>query len=266
MIWSPLYDLNHAPLWRRELTVWDQRLRAASLDRLVFLVLHRVGLMGRKEARLLKRLIEPGMQVVDVGANIGLYALLLARLAGDDGHVFAFEPEPNLFSVLCENCAANGAVNITPFQCAVGDVNKRATLQRNIFNSGDNRLGVSRPGAQTIEVEVARLDDVLPVRTLGFIKLDVQGHELAALSGMERTLASSPNVRVLFEFCPADLRAANTDPESLLQFFRDRGFELYEMKDARLRTIPDAERLISDLRGKQYTNLLASRNVLEGNS
>jgi FkbM family methyltransferase len=266
MIWSSLYDLNHAPIWRRELKVWDQRVRAASLDRLLFLVLHRIGLMGRDEARLLKKLIEPGMRVVDVGANIGLYTLLLARLVEDDGCVFAFEPEPNLFSVLCENCAANGAVNITPFQCAAGDVNRRATFQRNIFNSGDNRLGVRRPGAQTIEVEVARLDDLLPVRTLEFIKLDVQGHELVALCGMERVLASSPNVRVLFEFCPADLRTANTHPEGLLQFFRDRGFELYEMKDARLRTIPDAERLISDLRGEQYTNLLASRNVPPGTS
>ena len=182
MISSLLYDLNHAPLWRRELKVWDQRVRAASLDRLVFLALHRAGLLGAEEAQLLRKLVGEGMQVVDIGANIGLYTLLLAQLAGKAGRVFAFEPEPNLFSMLCDNCATNGALNVTPFQCAAGDANGRAMFQRSTFNSGDNRLGESRSNVKPIEVEVARLDDVLPVRRVQFIKLDVQGHELGALT------------------------------------------------------------------------------------
>jgi hypothetical protein len=54
--------LNHAPLWCRELKVWDQRVRAASLDRLVFLALHPAGLLGAEEAQLLRKMIEEGMQ------------------------------------------------------------------------------------------------------------------------------------------------------------------------------------------------------------
>jgi FkbM family methyltransferase len=259
---SLLYDLNHASIWQRRIRVWDGSIRAASLDRLLFLALHRFGLMGKEEMPLLKKLVEPGMQIVDVGANIGLYTLLLARLTGEIGHVFAFEPEPNLFSVLCENCEANNAVNVTPFRCAAGDANGRATFERATFNSGDNRLGGSKPGAQSIEVEVARLDEVLPVQTVQFIKLDVQGHEVAALTGMHRLLASSPDVRVLFEFWPAGLRAANTFPEQLIKFFRERGFELYETKDARLTKLRNAQQLASDL-GRRYTNLLAARGAVE---
>jgi FkbM family methyltransferase len=259
MISSLLYDLNHAPIWQRGIKVWDRRIRAASLDRLVFLGLHRAGLMGKEELPLLEKLIEPGMQILDVGANIGLYTLLLARLTGEAGHVFAFEPEPNLFSVLCENCAANNAVNVTPFQCAAGDANGRATFQRATFNSGDNRLGGSKPGAQSIEVEVARLDEVLPVQTVQFIKLDVQGHELAALTGMQRMLASSPDVRVLFEFWPAGLRAANASPELLFKFFHERGFLIYELEKAQTRKLGSPASLVSKLGEKRYTNLLASR-------
>jgi len=262
MISSLLYDLNHAPIWQRGIRVWDHRIRAASLDRLVFLALHRAGLMGREEMPLLEKLVEPGMQILDVGANIGLYTLLLARLTGEAGRVFAFEPEPNLFSVLCENCAANNAVNVTPFQCAAGDANGRATFQRATFNSGDNRLGGSKPGAQSIEVEVARLDEVLPVQTVQFIKLDVQGHELGALTGMHRVLESSPDVRVLFEFWPTGLRAANASPESLFKFFQERGFLIYELEKGQARTLETPVSVVSKLGEKRYTNLLASRRPL----
>lgn len=262
MISSLLYDLNHAPIWQREIRVWDRRIRAASLDRLVFLALHRVGLMGKEELPLVEKLVEPGMQILDIGANIGLYTLLLARLTGEAGHVFAFEPEPNLFSVLCENCAANNAVNVTPFQCAAGDANGRATFQRATFNSGDNRLGGSKPGAQSIEVEVARLDEVLTVPTVQFIKLDVQGHELAALTGMDRLLESSPDVRVLFEFWPAGLRAANAMPELLFEFFHERGFLICELEKGQARKLDTPASLVSRLGEKRYTNLLASRTPL----
>lgn len=258
MISSLLYDLNHAPLWRREIKVWNQRLRAASFDRLVYLALHRLGHLGGEEAELVRGLVGKGMQVVDIGANIGLYSLLLAQLVGNTGRVFAFEPEPNLFSVLCENCAANGALNVTPFQCAAGEANGRALFQRSLFNSGDNRLGQARADATTIETEVARLDDVLPVRQVQFIKLDVQGYELGALRGMPEIFAASPNVRVLFEFWPAGLKAAGTTAENLLDFFRERRFELYETKGGCARPLGDSQRLISDLGARQYTNLLAA--------
>jgi FkbM family methyltransferase len=262
MISSLLYDLNHAPIWQRGIRVWDRRIRAASLDRLVFLALHRVGLMGKEEMSLLEKLIEPGMQIVDVGANIGLYTLLLARLTGESGRVFAFEPEPNLFSMLCENCAANNAVNVTPFRCAAGDANGRATFQRATFNSGDNRLGASKPGGQSIEVEVARLDEALPVQTVQFIKLDVQGHEVAALTGMHRLLAASPDVRVLFEFWPAGLRAAKASPELLFKFFHERDFLICELQQGRARVLETPDALVSKLGEKRYTNLLASRRPI----
>jgi FkbM family methyltransferase len=262
MISSLLFQLNHAPVWQRVLKVWECRIRAASLDRLVFLALHRAGVMGKEEVRLLEKLVEPGMQILDVGANIGLYTMVLARLAGENGKVFAFEPEPHLFSVLCENCMANEAHNVTPFQCAAGDANGRATFQRATFNSGDNRLGASKSGTQSIEVEVARLDEVLPVRTVQFIKLDVQGHELAALTGMQEVLAASPNVRVLFEFWPAGLAAANASPELLFKFFHERDFRIYEVKHDRAVELEKPDSLVSRLGGKRYTNLLASRTPL----
>jgi FkbM family methyltransferase len=203
------------------------------------------------------------MHIVDVGANIGLYSLLLARLVDRNGSVLAFEPEPNLFAILRENCVSNDATNIVPFQCALGRVNGVALFHRSVFNSGDNRLGHASLGHNVVEVKVERFDDFQPDSKPDFVKIDVQGHELAALSGMERALSSNLNVRVLFEFSPAALRNAGTAPDLLLDFFRERGFELYETEGARLKRLRNSRQLISDLRGWRYTNLLAARDAVE---
>ena len=238
-------------------------MRAASLDRLLALGLHRIGWMGRDEATLLRKLVRPGMQVVDVGANIGLYSLLLARLVEPGGSVLAFEPEPNLFAVLRENCASNHATNVTPCPCALGRTNGLATFHRSAFNSGDNRLGNASMAHDPVEVRVERFDDLYPDSRPDFVKIDVQGHEFAALAGMERALSANPNLQVLFEFSPAGLRRAGTAPELLLAFFRDRGFDLYETEGACLKQLRDARELDSKLRAFGYTNLLAARDALE---
>ncbi|MEY2499389.1 MAG: hypothetical protein QOD12_2945 [Verrucomicrobiota bacterium] len=260
MISSLLYRLNHAPLWRREIRVWDRPMRAASLDRLVCLALHRSGFMGSREAALLPALVRPGMQVIDVGANLGLYSLLLSGLVGNTGSVLAFEPEPNLFAILRENCARNGATNVRVFPYALGRASGHASLQRSAFNSGDNRLGYASPTHEAVEVQVEKFDDLHPDSRPDFVKIDVQGHELGALLGMEQALMRGPIVRVLFEFAPAALRRAQTEPRELLQFFAERGFHLYETHQSGFEKMNDPESLLGRLRGNRYTNLVASRD------
>ena len=118
-------------------------------------------------------------------------------------------------------------------------------------------------GHDAVEVRVERFDDLQPHSRPDFVKIDVQGHEFAALSGMERALSANPQVRVLLEFFPAGLQRAGTAPESLLAFFRERGFELYETEGARLKKARNWGELDSDLRGSRYTNLLAARGAVE---
>ena len=263
MISSLLYGLNHAPIWRGEMRVWDRAMQAASMDRLLYLGLHRAGLMGKNEAQLLRRLIRPGMQIVDVGANVGLYSLLLAELAGDEGSVLAFEPEPNLFAMLLVNCARNEVRNVTAQQLALGQRNGRVIFQRSAFNSGDNRLGRRTSAHEPIEVELVCFDDLHPEAAPDFIKIDVQGHELDVLSGMERALQASVSVRVFFEFCPRAARAAGSSAEALLDFFRERDFLLYETAGGKLRRVGDFSKLADKASGHRYRNLLATREPID---
>jgi len=258
-----LYGLNHARLWQQSVPLWDCRVRATSLDRLLFLALHRAGWMGAEEVAVLRRLVRPGMLVLDVGANVGLYSLLLGRLVGERGCVYSFEPEPHLCATLRENCGSNGITNVVPFEYAAGPSNARQRFQCATFNSGNNSLGRDSSHAVAFEVMVVRIDDILPVEKIDFVKIDVQGHELGALAGMERLLSSNPDVQVFFEFWPDGLQRAGSSPESLLDFFRERDFLLYETAGAHLRPARDRARLLAAIPGRRYTNLLASRSSID---
>jgi FkbM family methyltransferase len=204
------------------------------------------------------------MRVVDVGANVGLYTLLLARLAGASGRVIAFEPEPDLFAVLQRNCWANRASTVTAINSALGEESGRVRFHRSAFNSGDNRLGGFGWTSEAVEVEVARLDEALHDLRVDFLKMDVQGYEMRAFRGMERVLASNPHLELYFEFWPHGLTAAGSDPDELLQYLRERGFRIYEPHGSHLSEVSEGDSLLSRLSGKKFTNLLASRTRVAG--
>jgi FkbM family methyltransferase len=258
---SFLYAVNGARPWRRRVRVWDCELRATSLDRLVCLLLHRAGLMGAGERRLLGRLVRPGMEVVDIGANLGLYSLQLSRLVGPAGRVHAFEPEPRLYRALCANLRHNGATNVWAVNCALGGERGRVAFYRSALNGGDNRMGGLAWKGQRLEVEQDRLDSLLSARPVDFVKMDVQGYELQVLRGMEGLLAASPRLSLYFELWPAGLRAAGTDPADVLDFLRRRDFRLYRTAGGEASPVADPAGLERELPNGKYANFLAKREA-----
>jgi len=259
---SILSGLNAAKLWRWKLRVWGRTMQASSLDRLVYLILHRANLMGADERHHLTSLVRPGMQIVDIGANIGLYSLLLAELAGPTGQVFAFEPEPQLYRALQNNCRSNQTANISTVNCALGSAPGQVAFFRSVFNSGDNRLGGLGWKGQGLEVEMARLDDVLPNHQVDFIKMDVQGFEQQVLKGMDKVFAASSNLTIYFEFWPFGLRAAGTQPQHILDHLFKHGFQIYRFDKQQLVPVAGFGCLEHRLPGQKFINLLASRSSL----
>jgi len=111
-------------------------------------------------------------------------------------------------------------------------------------------------------VEVVAIDEVVPEERVDFVKIDVQGHEAGALTGMERLLGASPDVCVFFEFWPYGLQQAGSSAEELLRFFEERGFSIFEMKGPTLQPLQNARALVDRLSPRGYTNLVASRTPL----
>jgi FkbM family methyltransferase len=137
-------------------------------------------------------LLRPGMTFYDVGANIGYFSLLAARLVGQSGYVVAFEADPEIAARLRENAARNSFTWIAVEQQAVCAEPKTVFFQRaNPATSPDRGLGhiVSHEVVGAIQVDGVSLDDYTStVRPPDFLKCDVEGGEVEVFSGAERLL------------------------------------------------------------------------------
>jgi FkbM family methyltransferase len=154
------------------------------------------------------RLLDPGERAVDVGANIGYVTSLMAACAGARGEVHAYEMHPDVFRVLELNASiwssGMGAPSFHLAQIGVSDRPGVGTLEVPPAFAGNMGLaslgnggGVQAEPGHT--VDVARLDDLLPERSFHVLKLDIEGHEAAALRGATRVLSEGRVRDVIFE-------------------------------------------------------------------
>lgn len=156
--------------------------------------LHRSFAYGSWEPEVVRSIqghVHSGMRVLDIGAQSGFYSLLLSRLVGPDGMVFAFEPLPANFRVLEENLSLNSIQNVMIRREAVSDFSGNISFEfprEEVSLIAGPLLESDNLGA--FQVPAISLDDF--VRQTGqpiqFIKMDVEGAETAVLRGAVQTL------------------------------------------------------------------------------
>ncbi len=175
--------------------------------------------------KFLLRVVRVGDVVVDVGAHIGYYTICLARAVGSDGHVFAFEPDPDNVRLLRKNVRANGYQNVTIIPKAVSDRCGQATLYLSDC-SAMHRTHPSPLCSGCVYVETTDLDTYFagfghPIKV---IKLDVEGGEPLVLRGMARLLQDHKDLCLLTEFLPDWLREAGFTRRDLIDPLVQHGF------------------------------------------
>lgn len=156
------------------------------------------------ESGIIKRSLKAGQTALDIGANIGFYTLEMARCVGPSGSVIAFEPGPLSSSLLKANAILNGYHHVVIEQAIVLDRCGQTDLHICPTGESDNRadgFNGSYVDWRRVSVPCTTIDDYLGGRTVDFIKMDVQGAELAALRGMRRTLANK-STSMSMEFNP----------------------------------------------------------------
>jgi len=157
------------------------------------------------ETTFIKSIVRPGDCVLDVGANLGWYTVVMARLVGAEGRVVAFEPDPRNFGLLGRNVQENDLVDrCTLFQIALLEQAGLCRLERSPRNFGDHRVRFGSPDAygecafgehQRTEITVRSNSLDATLSQAGFfdkswrlLKMDAQGSEISILKGAPHTL------------------------------------------------------------------------------
>ena len=158
-------------------------------DRYIGRSLELYGEFSQSEAELFGTFLQPGMLVVEAGANLGALTLALSSLVGNEGAVIAFEPQRLMFHLLCANLALNSISNVFAYQKAVGseagDILVPQLDPDSEANFGGLPLGSWDSGEQ---VPLVSLDGMRFPR-LDLLKADVEGMEEAVLAGAVETIA-----------------------------------------------------------------------------
>ncbi|HEY2011895.1 MAG TPA: FkbM family methyltransferase [Bryobacteraceae bacterium] len=185
-----------------------------------------------------RTLVKPGMVVVDVGANIGIYTLYAARLLQGHGRIHSFEPTPRTHAILHDNVQVNGFLELGIVEFHLEAVSDRSgTARLTVFpaDSGHNTLfdeASPANGGEQIQVSTVSLDEILKLEPrVDVVKIDAEGAEPWILRGMRQIIARSPGIRILMEFAPVNLRRAGVDPGGFLDEIAALGFHVRRIHD-----------------------------------
>ncbi|MHB8502165.1 MAG: FkbM family methyltransferase [Candidatus Acidiferrales bacterium] len=221
--------------------------------------------------------------ILDIGANIGYTARVFASAINKRANaktqppakVYAFEPDLASFGTLEEivrRKKLGDAVEI--FNLAVGSADGSLAFWHNEEHSADHRVATeqfksARPAGEKItKVAVTSVDSLVAARhlqSISFIKIDVQGYELAVCEGMRGTLEKFPAVCIAFEYAPTSMRELGFEPSALLDFFRSAGYQLHILTRAATTLAPDNRAIELAAERSGYVDVLCSKNILSRN-
>lgn len=188
------------------------------------------------DLRVVKKLIRPGDQVVDVGANAGWYTKVLAESVSSDGRVYSIEPIPMTFEILSYCVHQLELKNVELFCCAISEAAGEALMEIPSFKKGGDDFYMAKIVSgdnpilgrnKRVQVRLRTLDEMLlgSKRPIKFIKCDVEGHELAVVKGARS---------IIEKFRPAWLIEVSHDPDEigspsneLFSILRSYGYKIY---------------------------------------
>ena len=178
------------------------------------------------EIKFLRKLLKPGQKIIDIGANMGVYALSMARSVGPTGRVWAFEPASSTAGLLAQSIAANGFGQVVLEQCALSSASGTLRLSLNENSELNELVRDGEPTGASEEVQVSTVDECgerLGWSGIDFVKIDAEGEERNILAGGKRFFAEqSPLVQY-------EVKAGTTVHLDLVDHFASLGYQSYRL-------------------------------------
>lgn len=207
----------------------------------------------RAATKIIKEQISEGMNVLEIGANIGYYAIIEANIINNTGKVYAIEPEPENFTLLKKNIALNNFNNVDFFQIAISDKDGLSKLYISDRSNWHSLVKNDEGNCKYVDVKTYSLDNFLI--TLGnpkidFIRMDVEGFEYKIIDGMTNTLNNN-NLKLFIEFHPNLInKIEGQSVKIILSKLESFGYEpsvvIIKTRDKIIRDISMAELLEND--------------------
>jgi FkbM family methyltransferase len=175
--------------------------------------------------KIFKNQLSEGMYEIDIGSNLGYYALLAGCLVGSKGKILAIEPEPNNYRLLSNNVQRNNLENVITIQCAVG---KKDGISEFFLTEASNTNSLITPIngriISAINVKTRKLDTLIKdyaFPRIDLIRMDIEGGEIIAIEGMY-TILKQFKPKILIEL---HCDVAGTDSiNNLLSIYEDYGY------------------------------------------
>ena len=221
----------------------------------------------KSESKFLKSICFEGMNVLDIGANIGFYTAIFSQFAKEKGVVVAIEPDEESYKYLSQSINSFTYKNVLSFKVAASDTKQKLPLYISKENRGDNRLYSTDQERNSIMVNCLTVDEILitnEIKNLDLIKIDVQGYEPKVLKGMRDIVNSSKALILLSEFWPKGISQAGENPKEFLIMLRKMEFELFELKKngslVNLKPHED-DKFVGRYQGRKYTNIIGKKGL-----
>lgn len=212
-------------------------------------VWHRPEFFEKHERSVFCAAVTPGCAVLDVGANMGIYTLLAAKRGAK---VFALEADPQNVELLRHHVHLNGFDDrVTILHMAASDRDRPLTLFRSPGNSGHSNLF---EGVESVLVPGKTIDS-LGLPPIDVCKMDIEGAEMMALSGMRDTISGSPRMKLLVEY---NTSLGQTD--GMMEFICERFQSVYAIRKPPFRAKGP---LGPTQKPRRFCNLWASKLVLD---
>ncbi len=175
---------------------------------------------------LLRRLLRPGMTVVDAGANVGYISICASKLVGPAGRVFCVEADPANVAILRTNLWRNGCTNAKVFPAAAWS--ERAELNLSVVPEGGACTQVSSGPPRESTVAAYRLDELIDGR-VDYLKVDCEGTDHLVLSGASGLFRANPRLIATVEFVPDHDSHTGDTPRVILGTYREMGLKPYQV-------------------------------------
>jgi FkbM family methyltransferase len=187
--------------------------------------LYHYGIREREATDIYKSFLTKEDNVLDIGANIGIYTLLSSSLT--KGNIYAIEPDPRTYKLLNKNIKINGLEErVKLYNVAMGD--KKGKLE--FYQSKSfNWSSVARENEKGIQVKVDTVDDFGKDREISCLRFDLEGYEHSLLKGARKTLKKK--LKIFMEVHPLLIKEYGGDVLEMFEMLKDFKLKYYNIPE-----------------------------------